>query len=118
MKKLNNSSWIVILGSALLISAIMAFLPKPQGKTATVLINGQVFTELSLETDTVLPIHSAYGHNTLTVKNGMIAVTDSDCPGHDCMKMGYRSEGAPIVCLPHNLVITFDGESQVDGMAG
>lgn len=118
MKKLNNYSWIAILGSVLLISALLRFIPRDPGNMATVLINGQVYMEIPLDTNASYPIVTGYGSNTLTVRDGMIAVTEADCPGHDCVQMGYRSEGEPIVCLPHNLVITFDGGSQVDSISG
>ena len=58
------------------------------------------------------------GTNTVTVKNGKVAVTEADCPDHYCMKRGYCDSGAQIVCLPNRLVLTFTGASEVDGVAG
>ena len=44
--------------------------------------------------------------NTITVRDGKIAVTASDCPGHDCVSCGWVEHGGKsIVCLPNGLEI-------------
>ena len=58
------------------------------------------------------------GSNTVTVRDGRIAVTAADCPDHYCMERGFCSSGTPIVCLPNRLVIQFRGEQSVDAAAG
>lgn len=46
------------------------------------------------------------GTNTITVKDGKIGVTDTDCPDKICQQMGMiHSSSYPISCLPHRLVI-------------
>ena len=48
------------------------------------------------------------GFNTLLIENGAVRVLSADCPGHDCVNMGIlRSASAPLVCLPHKLVIRY-----------
>lgn len=48
------------------------------------------------------------GWNDVTIENSQIFISDSDCPDRTCVKMGkLRSEYAPIVCLPHKLVVRF-----------
>ncbi len=49
---------------------------------------------------------------------GRIAVTQSDCPGGDCMQTGWQDGGRPIVCLPHRLVIQFTGTAGPDAISG
>ncbi len=58
------------------------------------------------------------GSNTITVRDGKIAVTEADCPDHYCVKQGYCNSGVQIVCLPHGLVISFLGAEEIDGAAG
>ena len=58
------------------------------------------------------------GSNTVTVRDGRIAVTAADCPDHYCMERGFCSSGTPIVCLPNRLVIQFQGGQSVDAAAG
>lgn len=47
------------------------------------------------------------GHsNTITVKQGAIAISDADCPDKLCVSLGFaRNSYLPLVCLPHKLVI-------------
>ena len=56
--------------------------------------------------------------NTITVKDGKIAVTESDCPGEDCENCGWSdSTGRSIVCLPNEVeirIIAEPSEEDVD----
>ena len=58
------------------------------------------------------------GYNTVTVRDGMIAVTAADCPDGYCMDRGFCSGGTQIVCLPNRLVIKFVAPQEVDGVVG
>ncbi|MBR2048836.1 MAG: NusG domain II-containing protein [Oscillospiraceae bacterium] len=57
------------------------------------------------------------GRNTVTVKDGRIAVTWAECPDQYCVKRGFRSSGGDIVCLPNRLVIRFAGEQEIDAVS-
>ena len=55
---------------------------------------------------------------TVRVKNGKIAITQSDCPDKVCVKTGEISKkGETIVCVPNEIVITIEGEQEVDTIA-
>jgi len=58
------------------------------------------------------------GTNTVTVRDGAIAVTEASCPDHHCVKRGFCAGGPEIVCLPNTLVIRFVGDQTVDAVAG
>ena len=48
------------------------------------------------------------GSNTLLIADGRVRVLSADCPGHDCVNMGeLRSASAPLVCLPHRLIVRY-----------
>ena len=71
----------------------------------------------------VLPIVSAalvIFLMTVTVKNGKIAVTHSDCPGKDCVGCGWQSQsGRSLVCLPNRMEIRIvTAKSDVDFVVG
>jgi hypothetical protein len=63
-------------------------------------------------------IDSEQGSNTISVKDGKIAVTQADCPDHYCMDRGFCDGGAQIVCLPNRLVIKFVAPQEIDGVVG
>ena len=62
-----------------------------------------------------IPI-KADGFNLISVRDGSISITSSDCRNEDCMKMGTISHGGEsIICLPNRLSIRISGSSEVDG---
>ena len=58
------------------------------------------------------------GTNTVTVRDGKIAVTYADCPDGYCVDRGFCNSGTQIVCLPHRLVIRFLDDAAIDGVVG
>ena len=56
-------------------------------------------------------IHGLYGDVHVHTHDGAIAVTKSNCPHQDCVKMGYISESnRPIICAYNAVYITIDGQ--------
>ena len=80
--------------------------------------DGEFLYSLPLSVDTQLRIDSEQGSNTISVKDGKIAVTQADCPDHYCMDRGFCDGGAQIVCLPNRLVIKFVAPQEIDGVVG
>ena len=85
--------------------------------------NGELIDTIPLDTDTEFTIEGDY-INVVTVRNGEIAITSSDCPGEDCVHSGWRgTSGQSIVCLPNLVeirIVPSDGSaySGVDGVTG
>ena len=118
---MKTRTWIILL-CALLLGSVLACIPlltsKPAGR-AKITSDGEVITIVDLKVDQEFTVESDRGgSNTITVKNGAIAVTEAECPDHYCMKRGFCDGGTQIVCLPNRLVITFLEEAEVDFVAG
>ncbi len=107
------------VGAVLLLAVVVfvAFLLPAQVEGACVQVyqNGQLLQTLSLTQDRELVVTGEY-HCTVTIKDGAVAVTRSDCPGEDCVHSGWISTpGRSIVCLPNALEIrVVGGQSDVD----
>ena len=118
---MKSKTWAILLAALLLLSAL-ACIPLLSGAGAAqarITSDGEHIATVNLTIDQQFTVESSGGgHNTITVKNGAIAVTDADCPDHYCMDRGYCTGGSQIVCLPNRLVITFLDEAEVDGVAG
>lgn len=85
---------------------------------AQVYLEGQLIRELPLGRDTTVSVTGACT-NVITVSGGRIAVTDSDCPGKDCVHRGWISGGGEsIVCLPNKMEIRLTGAGAVDAVSG
>ncbi len=115
---MKTKTWIILLFLLLLLSILLSiFLLRPgeSARFAEVLSGGRVVKTVNLAIDQTFTVTAPNGgSNTITVRDGKIAVTEATCPDHYCMDRGYCSSGAQIVCLPNRLVIRFTGKQDVD----
>ena len=109
--------WIVNFAvvAELCVAASLPLLFGEEASYAEITSNGKLIKTVSLAIDQEFTVD---GHNTVTVKDGKIAVTWADCPDGYCVSRGFRSSGGDIVCLPNRLVISFVGEQEVDSVVG
>ena len=110
--------WICLLGGLLLASLALLLWPQERAQSAEIWSDGVLVRRVSVAQDQSFTVDSPYGSNTVTIQNGAIAVTQSDCPGGDCIQTGWRQGGQPIVCLPHRLVVQFSGGGGPDAVTG
>ena len=110
--------WICLLGGLLLASLALLLWPQERAQSAEIWSDGVLVRRVSLAQDQSFTVDSPYGSNTVTIQNGAIAVTQSDCPGGDCIQTGWQQGGQPIVCLPHRLVVQFPGRGGPDAVTG
>ena len=114
---------LLVIGVVLALAALcfLAFLPRDTGETvcARIYQNGQLLMTVPLDQNREFSVEGDYC-NTVTVKDGEIAITASDCPGQDCVHSGgIRSPGRSLVCLPNALEIrVVSGQSDVDFVVG
>lgn len=78
--------------------------------------------DLSAVTETeYYTVESAAGSNVIEIAPGRIRILEADCPDQVCVESGWLADSAaPIVCLPHKLVIRLVQNPlavQIDGVA-
>ena len=113
--------WIMALAALVLVSglACVPLLMQKEAQQAEITSGGEIIAVVDLAVDQAFTVEAPDGgRNTVTVKDGAIAVTAADCPDHYCMDRGFCSGGSAIVCLPNRLTITFLGEQEIDGAVG
>ena len=119
---MKTKTWILLFVTVLLVCAGLSLpllLPGEAATHAEILHEGTLLHTLDLRIDRELYVSSdGTEYNTITVKDGKIAVTDASCPDHYCMHRGFCNSGAQIVCLPNHLVIRFVGQQEVDMVVG
>ena len=119
---MKTKTWIVLLSGlfALCLGLSLYLLrPVPPAASARVLSQGQCIAVLDLQQDQQITVPAPNGgSNTVTVKGGKIAVTTATCPDQYCVQRGFCASGAQIVCLPNQLVIQFQGKTELDGVSG
>lgn len=84
---------------------------------AIVRLNGEIHSIYKL-TDNYkknVEIKSNLGYNILEIDCKKLRITDSDCKDKLEVKQGYiSSAGQSLVCLPHKLIITIEGDTDID----
>lgn len=111
----------VLIVALLAVLVAVCFLPKGSSDAvvAEVYQNGELVETLPLTEDASLVITGTYS-NTITVEEGKIAITASDCPGEDCVHSGaIHTSGRSIVCLPNGVEVrVVRAQSDVDFVVG
>ena len=120
--RFQKGDWLAVAVTLLLAAAVfVAFLPRETGDkpVAEIYLDGVLVRQVSLDTPGEFTVTGDYT-NTVTIRNGKIGVSASDCPGGDCVHSGWiGASGRSIVCLPNRMeirVIAVSGE--VDFVVG
>ena len=109
------------------VTALLFYLPKAQGSQRTVVITqrGQEVCRQDInipgfDKERVVALDDGVYHLTVRINDGGVYVSDSDCPGQDCVHTGViRQAGQSIVCLPAQVVISIvSTSSAVDAVLG
>ncbi|MGM9522501.1 MAG: NusG domain II-containing protein [Oscillospiraceae bacterium] len=108
-------TWIIIIAAFLLICAALTLWLGSRtapGVIANIYQDGVCIRsiDLSLVTEAYsFTIESERGSNTVLVEPGRICISEADCPDLICVEDGWLEDSAaPIVCLPHRLVIKLE----------
>ena len=113
-----KGDWLAI-GIVVMLTLAVAlwFVPKStQNQDAVIQIyqDNVLVQEASLGTDETFTLTGAYT-NTIVIREGRAAITESDCPGADCVHSGWiGTVGRSIVCLPNKVEIRIVGQAEVD----
>ena len=114
---------IAAIAMVVFLAAIVfvCFLPGINDTAAFVEVyqGGELIQRFLLSTDREFTVTGDY-INTVTIRDGKAAITQSDCPGGDCMHSGWvYDSGRSIVCLPNGVEIRIvSDESEVDFVVG
>ena len=88
--RFQKGDYLAAAVTLLLAAAVfLAFLPRETGEipTAQIYLDGVLIREVHLDDTQEFTVTGDYT-NTVTVRDGKIAVTASDCPGGDCVHSG------------------------------
>ena len=121
---IKTKTWIILFAVMLILCLIageIVYSRMPQGNVVEILQDGNVIRTIDLsrieQTYTLEIKDEQGGSNLLLVEPGRICVKEADCPDLVCVHRGWLSNSAaPIVCIPHRLVIRLQGESEIDAL--
>ncbi len=121
---MRTRSWIILIGALLLVSLAFCFLLLGRGASGTVANiyqNGVCVRSIDLSAVTesfTFTVSDGARENVIEVAPGRIRVLEADCPDQVCVHAGWLADSAaPIVCLPHRLVIRIETSAKAaDGI--
>ena len=118
-KKLRND--LVLIGSLLLVAIITLIIVlstrNKNNLVAKVMVQNEVVLTIDLnkENDKDFYVDGLKGQVHIHVKDGGIAIIESNCPHQDCVNFGYVYEsGKPIICAYNAVSVIIDGNSNYD----
>lgn len=111
MKKWKND--VILVAVIVLAAALLwlgTYLTRSEGAYVRVSVDGELFGEYPLDTDTVIRIGNETSYNLLVIEEGEASVTEASCPDKLCVHQGkIHYNGQSIVCLPNKVVIEVVG---------
>ncbi len=109
---------IAIVGIAASLYLTFSDVPVKNGKVV-IHQNNKVYGEYSLYEDRVITVKDDDHINKITIKNGNVQMTFSNCKNQDCVKQGTIDDSSKsIVCLPHKVVVEIKSdESEFDSVS-
>ena len=116
---MKKNDWILIC--ILLVVAVGFYIGihvfQEKGSTVIVTVDGEEVASFPLDEDTTYEITGVdSGYNTLVIADGEAYLSDADCPDLVCVHTGKISqEGETIVCLPHKVVVSIEGDGLESG---
>lgn len=82
---------------------------------AKVMVQNEVVLKIDLNKENDYEVEGLKGKVHIHVKDGAIAIVESNCPHQDCVNMGYVKEsGRPIICAYNGVTIIIEGDSNYD----
>lgn len=107
----------MILAAVLVLIAVLIwlfiYLTRSEGASVLVTVDGEVYGEYPLSTDTEIRIGGEETYNLLVIKDGEAEVVEASCPDKLCVNQGKISfNGQSIICLPNKLIVEVTGGEQ------
>ena len=104
----------VVLAALALLGWMLLGPGETAGAAAKIYQDGRLIRQVSLSGEETFELTGPY-RNVVTVREGKIAITESNCPGEDCVHSGWISRpGRSVVCLPNRVEIRVEGSANVD----
>lgn len=122
MFKIINKADIVLFICLLLMGLALSawsFAAGGTGQQAVVTVDGQHYGAYSLFENQTIEIQQKNHLNKITIKDGTVQMTYSDCHNQVCVKDGSISmANQSIVCLPNKVMVEITGgEGELDAVS-
>ncbi len=111
----NNNEKLISAGDIILLFAIILLcgglilffgMNKKSGKKVRISVDGEEVKLIEMDDDYEYRLETPRGYNVVVIKDGIVSVTEADCPDKICVKHKPIDDiGETIICLPHKVVM-------------
>lgn len=107
---------LVLLGLGL---SWLSYSAANPGRAAVVTVNGKLYGTYSLDQNQVVQIVQNHHTNKITIKDGAVQMSYSDCHNQICVNDGkIHKTNQSIVCLPNRVTVEIiGGKGDIDAVA-
>ena len=118
IKKADIILAVMLIIAGLAMSYIFSF-GKSAGDELVVTVDGKVFGSYPLYEDREIVVKQKGHTNKITISDGIVSMSFSDCKGQDCVHQRSISQtGENIICLPNKVVLEIKGgEGEYDSIS-
>ncbi len=109
-----------LIAAIVIVTSICFYKAPSSAHTVKIFVDSKEYASyvISEDYEKNVRVKTDYGYNLVSIQSGRVQITESDCPGHDCVHMGSISQaGDTLICLPHKLLITLEGGDSVDAVS-
>ena len=109
LKKADIILAVFLIISGLALSYVLSF-GRSAGDMLEISCNGEPFGSYPLSENREITVARGDHINKITIEDGKVSMSFSDCSGQDCIHQGSISEsGESIICLPNRVVLEISG---------
>ncbi|MFZ7131404.1 MAG: NusG domain II-containing protein [Eubacteriales bacterium] len=115
---------IILIGAVLVVALVSIYVIKIMGRTqerldVVVYVGNTEYIRIPLTEDTEdnFTVETLQGYNRIEIKDGTVSIYDADCPDQICVHTIPIDEpnDAPIVCLPHEVIVKIESAGDTNG---
>jgi hypothetical protein len=112
IKKADIALFFIILILGLAVS-FFSLRGNSDGNKVVVTVNGEIYGTYDLSKNQIIEISQNDHTNNITIKDGTVSMSYSDCKNQTCVNTGSISQTKDtIACLPNKVLIEIENTSQ------
>ena len=122
MFKILKKADIVLFATLMIIGislSVLSFKSATPAKSVVVTVDGELYGTYDIEANQTIKVTENNHTNKITIKDGRVQMSYSDCKNQVCVKDGSISKtNQTIVCLPNKVMIEITGgEEEIDAVS-
>ncbi len=115
--KLFKRNDIILIALVVVVSIVLfiaMIIRQEDGGMVVVKVSGETWREFSLHEERTINLDFDDGsYNTLVIQDGFVRMSEASCPDQICVNhKEIQKSGETIVCLPNQVVIEIESDSQ------